>query len=95
MRFTWDEEKNASNLAKHGVSFERATLVFDDPRAISLLDDYDLEERWLTIGLVNGVVVVVVVHTVQEPHNENDEEIRIISARKATRREREIYERGA
>lgn len=94
MRFTWDEEKNASNLAKHGVSFERATLVFDDPRAISLLDDYDLEERWLTIGLVNGVVVVVV-HTVQEPHNENDEEIRIISARKATRREREIYERGA
>lgn len=95
MRFTWDEEKNASNLAKHGVSFERATLVFDDPRAISLLDDYDLEERWLTIELVNGVVVVVVVHTVQEPHNENDEEVRIISARKATRREREIYERGA
>lgn len=94
MCFTWDEEKKACNLAKHGVSFKRATLVFDDPRAISLLDDYDLEERWLTIGLVNGVVVVVVVHTVQEPHNENDEEVRIISARKATRRETEIYERG-
>lgn len=93
MRFTWDEQKNAGNLAKHGVSFERATLVFDEPRAISLLDDYCLEARWLTMGLVNGVVVLVVVHTVQEPHNEAEEEIRIISARKATRREREAYER--
>lgn len=100
MRFTWDEQKNASNLAKHGVSFQRATLVFDDPRAVSLLDAYELEERWLTIGLVNGVVVLVVVHTLQElahkneNEDENEEEVRIISARKATRREREIYERG-
>jgi uncharacterized DUF497 family protein len=103
MRFTWDEQKNASNVAKHGVSFQRATLVFDDPRAVSLLDNHELEERWLTIGLVNGVVVLVVVHTLQGPahenenendENENEEEIRIISARKATRREREIYERG-
>ena len=94
MRFTWDEQKNASNLAKHGVSFERATLVFDDPRALSLLDDYELEERWLAIGLANGVVVLVVVHTLQELDNENEEEVRIISARKATRREGEIYERG-
>jgi len=99
MRFAWDEQKNAGNFAKHGVSFERATLVFDDPRALSLLDVYELEERWLTIGLVNGVVVLVVVHTLREPaknenEDENEEEIRIISARKATRREREIYERG-
>lgn len=93
MRFIWDERKNASNLAKHGVSFERATLVFDDPCAVSLLDNYELEERWLTMGLVNGLVVLLVVHTVQE-QIENEEEIRIISARKATRREREIYERG-
>jgi uncharacterized protein (DUF4415 family) len=49
------------------VSFQRATLVFGDPGAISLLDDYELEERWLTVGLVNGVVVLVVVHTLQEP----------------------------
>src|SRR4029077_7081127 len=100
MRFAWDEQKNAGNFAKHGVSFERATLVFDDPRALSLLDVYALEERWLTIGLVNGGVVLVVVHTLREPahknenEDENEEEIRIISARKATRREREIYERG-
>jgi uncharacterized DUF497 family protein len=100
MRFTCDELKNAGNLAKHGVSFERAALVFRDPRAVSLLDDYELEERWLTIGLVNGVVVLVVVHTLQESahenenEDENEEEIRIISARKATRRETDIYERG-
>ena len=99
MRFTWDEQKNAGNLAKHGVSFERAVLVFDDPRAISLLDDYELEERWLTIGLVNGVLVLVVVHTLRESahkreNKDEEEEIRIISARKATRREREIYEGG-
>ena len=99
MRFTWDEQKNAGNLAKHGVSFERAALVFGDPRAVSLSDDHEPEERWLTIGMVNGVVLVVV-HTLQEPahqnenEDENEEEIRIISARKATRREREIYERG-
>ncbi|MGC1416549.1 MAG: BrnT family toxin [Candidatus Acidiferrum sp.] len=106
MRFTWDEQKNAANLAKHGVSFERATLVFDDPRTVSLPDDCELEERWLTIGLVNGVVVLVVVHTLEqradktgnededEDEDENEEEVRIISARKATRREREVYERA-
>jgi len=100
MPFTWDEPKNASNFAKHGVRFERATLVFGDPRAVSLLDDNELEERWLTIGLVNGVLVLVVVHTLRElvqkneNEDENEEEIRIISARKATRREREIYERA-
>lgn len=102
MRFTWDEQKNAGNLAKHGVSFERATLVFRDPSAVSLTDDYELEERWLTIGLVNGVVVLVVVHTLEQPahktgnedDDENEEEVRIISARKATRREREVYERA-
>jgi uncharacterized protein len=92
MRFTWDEEKNRRNLAKHGVSFERAALVFDDPNIVSILDDFESEERWLAMGLVNGVVVIVVVHTVEEQSNENEEEIRIISARKATRRERERYE---
>lgn len=100
MRFVWDEQKNASNLAKHGVSFERSMLVFSDPRAVSLPDGYELEERWLTIGLVNGVVILVVVHTLREPahknenEDKNEDEVRIISARKATRREGEIYERA-
>lgn len=92
MRFSWDERKNASNLAKHGVSFKRATLVFDDPHAVSIPDDHEAETRWLTIGLVNGVLLLVVIHTVREQHHE--EEIRIISARKATRRERETYEQN-
>jgi uncharacterized protein len=91
MRFTWDERKNARNRAKHGVSFERATLVFRDPYVVSLLDDHDLEQRWLSMGLIDGAVVLVVVHTVRQQDNENEEEIRIISARKATRHEREVY----
>jgi uncharacterized protein len=90
MQFIWDEEKARRNLAKHKVSFERARLVFDDPRALSLRDDRESEERWLTMGLVNGVVVLLVVHTLEE--QDREEVIRIISARKATRRERERYE---
>jgi uncharacterized protein len=93
MRFEWDEEKNRSNLQKHKVSFERAVLVFDDPLALSVPDDYELEERWKTMGLASGVVVLLVVHTFREKVDE--EVVRIISARKATRSEREIYEKAA
>ncbi len=90
MRFEWDERKSRTNLAKHKVSFGLARLVFDDPQRLSLRDERENEERWLTLGLVKGTVVLVVAHTVRE---ENDEEvIRIISARKASRRERERYE---
>ena len=75
---------------KHGVGFELAALVFDDPHAISLLDDTGTEARWLTVGLVKAVLVIVVIHTWRD---ENDEEvIRIISARKATSSERYEYE---
>ena len=90
MRLTWDEGKGRDNLAKHGVSFERARLVFDDPHHISDVDPYEGEERWRTLGLVNGVVILMVVHTEEE--QDGEEEIRIISARKATRDEREAYE---
>ncbi len=91
MNWVWDNEKARRNLAKHKVSFERAKLVFDDPRHLSLPDDCETEERWRTMGLVNGVAVLVVVHTLEE--QDDEETIRIISARKATRRERGIYER--
>jgi uncharacterized protein len=90
MRFVWDEAKNRQNLAKHRVSFERARLVFEDPLHISIGDPYEAEERWRTMGLVNGVVILLVVHTVEE--QDGEETIRIISARKATRVEREAYE---
>ena len=90
MRIVWDEEKNRRNLAKHKVSFERASLVFQDRLARSIPDPCEHEERWQTLGLVNGVVVLLVVHTVGE--QDDEEIIRIISARKATRTERQAYE---
>jgi uncharacterized DUF497 family protein len=91
MRFVWDEDKNQSNLARHNVSFELASLVFQDPLQISEPDPHESEERWRTLGLVKGVVVLIVVHTIKEDED-GYEEIRIISARKATRAEREAYE---
>ena len=90
MRFVWDERKNRRNRAKHKVSFETAASVFDDPHAISIQDRFVTgEERWQTLGLIEGTVVLLVAHLVEVEGNE--EIIRIISARKATPREREIY----
>jgi len=90
MQFVWDEEKSRSNKAKHRVSFELACGVFADPNVMSVRDDTVAEERWLTIGLVNAVVILLVVHTSED--QDHEEIIRIISARKATRYEREAYE---
>ncbi len=91
MRFEWDERKNIRNRAKHRVSFETATLVFEDPRVVSILDRIEgNEERWHSIGMAGGVLLLLVVHTYRGA--ENDELARIISARKATPRERTIYE---
>lgn len=98
MRFFWDTDKNRINRAKHGVSFETALKVFEDPRALSQLERIvEGEERWQTVGLVGGVVVLLVVHTWhdEQRHDEQgDESVRIISARKATRTERRAYEEG-
>lgn len=91
MVFVWDERKNRSNLRKHGISFEAAARVFEDPNAVSYLDRIiDGEERWHTVGQIGGIAAVLVVHTVETPNGE--EEIRIISARKATPRERLVYD---
>jgi uncharacterized DUF497 family protein len=93
MRFVWEERKSRRNLAKHKVSFETATLVFDDPRAISRLDRIEHgEERWQTVGLAGGIVVLLVAHTYYD--EDGEEVIRIISARKATPHERKMYEQG-
>ena len=93
MRFEWDERKSRSNLVKHKVSFETARLVFEDPFAISIQDQIvEGEQRWQTLGMVGGVVVLLVAHTYQD---ENVEEvIRIVSARKAIPRERVLYEQA-
>jgi len=95
MRFMWDPEKAASNLRKHGVSFEIALRAFADPLARSEQDRIEGgEERWQTLGMVEGHLLLLVAHTVQEEDERSMpvEVIRIISARAADRKERRRYE---
>ena len=96
MRFTWDETKNRSNQKKHdGIAFEEAAHVFRDPFRLTRQDRIEGgEERWQTIGVVHGVTVLLVAHTVTEDDDDGEpvEVIRIISARRATPRERKHYE---
>ncbi|MBZ5671634.1 MAG: BrnT family toxin [Acidobacteriia bacterium] len=93
MRFVWDEGKNRRNRAKHKVSFETAKVVFEDALAVSIQDRIvEAEQRWETLGLVGGAVVLLVAHTYEEESGE--EIIRIVSARKATPRERMLYEQA-
>jgi hypothetical protein len=91
LRWNWDLVKAELNFSKHGVRFELAERVFDDPLHLSLLDDHLGEERWLTLGqpFPDGPLLLLVVHTDPE-----DGTGRIISARKATKHERRIYERA-
>jgi len=90
MMFEWDAEKAELNREKHGVSFELAIEVFDDPLHVSVLDESSAEERWSTIGRVGGLVLLLVIHTFREEGEEPL--VRIISARKATKHERRAYE---
>lgn len=90
LRIEWDDSKNASNKRKHGVSFEEAQTVFYDDRAI-LIEDEDPdepEERFLLLGMSVELRTLVVCHC----YREDDEIIRIISARRADRQERRDYE---
>ena len=88
------ENKNRTNRRKHGLGFETASLVFEDPLMAHRPDPNPDEERWHTIGMI-GDVVVIVAHTWPEPHGGTGVETgRIISARKATARERRVYEEG-
>jgi uncharacterized protein len=90
LRFGWNDKKNASNQWKHRVSFETAARVFRDPMRITIHDrEVDGEDRWHTIGLVDGTLMLLVVHTIED---EEEEIVRIISARKAIARERRKYE---
>jgi uncharacterized DUF497 family protein len=91
MQFEWNADKDRQNQLKHRVSFEMATLVFADPHALSLPDRIEAdEERWHMIGLAGGILLVLVAYT--HRGTEGDERIRIFSARKATPRERQLYE---
>ena len=89
LSFSWDNRKNNSNQKKHAVSFEEAQTVFFDENAIEYfdLDHSDEEDRFIMLGLSYRLRILVVCHCVRE----NDSEIRIISARKATNKELKVY----
>jgi uncharacterized protein len=92
MRWTWDPNKAAANRRDHHLSFETAMRVFDDPLHLSRPDIHPDSDRWQTVGSI-GPAVVLVIHTWPERHPEGREPVgRIISARKATPRERKAYE---
>jgi len=90
LSFEWDADKASGNLAKHGVSFAEASTVFADPLSRTIPDPLhsDDEERFIIVGESAAGHTLVVVHT------HRGESVRIISARKATPRERKDYERG-
>lgn len=86
--FEWDEEKNQSNIEKHGISFELAKRIFEGPVFTWLDTRYDYgEDREVSIGMVDGLLVLAVVHTERD-----NGVIRLISARRATKTERKNYE---
>lgn len=88
IRFEWDARKAATNRRKHRVSFEEATTVFGDPlsRTVSDPDHAEVDKRFVTVGFSHRHRLLVVVHS------DHGETVRIISARAATRSEREVYE---
>ncbi len=91
MRFDWDDRKAASNFRKHGIDFDTASLAFDDPLHLLIPDRVvDGEQRWQLIGMAADVALLVIVHTCRDEGG--DELVRIISARKAERHERRLYE---
>lgn len=91
LRFEWDENKNLANQKKHKVSFDEAKTVFYDESARLIPDPghSEDEERFVIMGLSNNLRILVVVHC----YRKNDEVIRIISARKATRNEQKYHNR--
>ena len=93
--FEWDETKAETNYRKHGIRFEEASAVFDDPLCVSEQDRIENgEQRWQTIGMVSGLLLLLVAHTVRFEDDDSIEVVRIISARRATRQERRRYEHG-
>jgi uncharacterized DUF497 family protein len=88
-RFDWDRDKNLSNIEKHGISFKEAALTFFDPNAIMLADNVHSqnEERFLLIGFSEQYRLLTVCHC----YMENNDVVRIITARKATKSEEKIY----
>ncbi len=87
MKVIWDTKKSAANIRKHGIEFSYAATVLDDPMAVTIEDKRHGEQRFVTVGsdLLGRVLVVVYAYS-------GEEDIRLISARRATLRERRVYE---
>jgi uncharacterized DUF497 family protein len=91
--FEWHEAKAKSNYANHGIRFEKATESFDDPYLVLLKDSFeDGEVRWRIIGATRDSLLLFVVYTIRV--KDGQEIIRIISARRVTKKERRKYEHG-
>lgn len=88
MKFEWDDEKNRINLRKHGIDFETAALVFQDDNRLEFFDTNhsDEEDRYITIGMIDKVMCIIMV-----VYTEREQAVRLISARKATQKERSVY----
>ena len=93
--FEWDPKKAKGNIRKHKISFERATTIFRDPNLLSIPDEEHskFEERWVTMGLDETGILMVISHKF-ESVSEEVSRVRIISARKTTKKETEQYEEG-
>ena len=88
MKFQWDENKERINITKHGLDFKTAARVFQDENRIEFYDEeysWD-EDRYITIGMVNQITVIIML-----VYTEREDAVRIISARKATKQEKEAY----
>jgi uncharacterized protein len=91
--FEWDYQKNAANLRKHGIPFEEAVGVFEDPRQLTVLDRVVKNETRLhTTGKIGNAIILLVVHTHRQRNGTM--RTRIISARRASRKERAAYEKA-
>jgi uncharacterized protein len=93
LEVAWDPHKAQSNLAKHGVSFAQAATVLLDPLALTVFDEAhsEFEERWFTLGLASDGQLLAVAHTYSAT-GANSAKVRVISAREATKAERQQYE---
>ena len=91
MEFEWDIQKEKANIRKHKISFKEAIFVFSDQNALTIPDvnHSDFEDRWVTLGFIPKGQIILVIHTHRIRNLENT--IRIISARKATKKEMTQY----
>lgn len=89
MQFEWDEEKEKINITKHGIDFTTAARVFKDENRLEMYDEShsDTEDRYITIGIIDSAIYLVMV-----VYTEREKVIRLISARKATKQERKMYD---